>query len=652
MPRKFDFLSPGIEINEVDQSILPAEVDADGPIIIGRFRKGPGMKPAKVRSLDNFVQVYGNPVPGGSSLKGDIWRDGPQLSAPTPAAYAAQAWLSSRTSPVNLVRLLGDQHPQASEAGKAGWQVSGSSGARVATTATNSTAYGLFVADDSKLGEATAITLAAHGNFNADDLETDAVILRFFRKDTPAIATKAGGLVLEINFVNDGSVAVGAVSRDADGGTTTDIPLITCGVHASTGDIEAVLAVVESALELAIAEGDISNISMDNNGATLQIYNLQTGAAATDKLTIIDAQDAVDQFKANGVDPSSGATETDTSLAGGTDAADAVAAFAATTAVGEGTLAAIFYCNTGHLLLKGNDAGGGGPVSVADGLIKSAGSGAPANTFEIEVFAAGGSTATESIVFNFDRNSGNYIRNKFNTNPQLVNTSITATADQKTYWLGESFERSLKEKVTSTTSAGQVAVLVPLHKDDEVATTETANWGYQRKASAESKSGYLIGRNYGKASDYVGESTASKLFRFECIHAGEEIQKNVLIAIEDLKLANNPTVYAYGTFSVKVMDVNGATLEKYSGCNLDPNSPNFIARRIGDMYMEWSDADRRYRSYGDHPNVSDYVRIKMYAEYQNYAENDLPVGFLGPGRPKGFAAEEINAPKAVFAVTE
>ena len=73
MPRKFDFLSPGIEITEVDQSILPAQVDADGPVLIGRFRKGPGMKPAKVRSLDDFVQVYGNPVPGGSSLKGDIF---------------------------------------------------------------------------------------------------------------------------------------------------------------------------------------------------------------------------------------------------------------------------------------------------------------------------------------------------------------------------------------------------------------------------------------------------------------------------------------------------------------------------------------------------------------------------------------------------
>ena len=166
MPRKFDFLSPGIEINEVDQSILPAEVDADGPIIIGRFRKGPGMKPAKVRSLDNFVQVYGNPVPGGSSLKGDIWRDGPQLSAPTPAAYAAQAWLSSRTSPVNLVRLLGEQHPQANTAGYAGWQLSGSGGLQITSAAaTNSTAYGLFVADTSSLGQSTAITLKEGSSF-------------------------------------------------------------------------------------------------------------------------------------------------------------------------------------------------------------------------------------------------------------------------------------------------------------------------------------------------------------------------------------------------------------------------------------------------------------------------------------------------------
>ena len=41
MPRKFDFLSPGIKITEIDESVLPNETDAEGPIIIGRTRKGP-----------------------------------------------------------------------------------------------------------------------------------------------------------------------------------------------------------------------------------------------------------------------------------------------------------------------------------------------------------------------------------------------------------------------------------------------------------------------------------------------------------------------------------------------------------------------------------------------------------------------------------
>ena len=125
------------------------------------------MKPVKIRSLDAFISVYGNPVPGGSSLQGDVWRDGPQLSAPTYAAYAAQAWLASRTSPVNVVRLLGDEHPQATgTTGNAGWQLSAS--VPSSTEADNSTAYGLFVIDKAKAGQLTAITLAA--NFNANTI--------------------------------------------------------------------------------------------------------------------------------------------------------------------------------------------------------------------------------------------------------------------------------------------------------------------------------------------------------------------------------------------------------------------------------------------------------------------------------------------------
>ena len=69
MAKKFDFLSPGIEIREIDQSFIPAEREAEGPIIIGRTRKGPANKPVKVRNLDDFVSVFGLPVAGGNGAR-------------------------------------------------------------------------------------------------------------------------------------------------------------------------------------------------------------------------------------------------------------------------------------------------------------------------------------------------------------------------------------------------------------------------------------------------------------------------------------------------------------------------------------------------------------------------------------------------------
>ena len=314
--------------------------------------------------------------------------------------------------------------------------------------------------------------------------------------------------------------------------------------------------------------------------------------------------------------------------------------------VGEGTLAAIFYADTGCLALSGSDETGT-PQESVNAIIKSD---AASKGFTMSVFGTTGA-ASETISFNFDRTSGNYIRNKFNTNPQLVNLDVTDADDLKTYWLGETFERSLAAKVTGSAAGEQYGVLIPLHKGG-LGSTKTGNWSYHKTGSAEAKSGYLIGRNYGTSSAYVGETTSTKLFRFECIHAGEEVQKNIIIGIEELKLATNETIYPYGTFSVKIMDVNGGTLEKYSGCNLDPNSPNYVARRIGDMYMEWNDTDRRYRSFGNHVNVSDYIRVRMYTEEQNYDSTDLPVGFLGPGRPKGFGAVDGDATPKAFDLSE
>ena len=155
MPRKFDFISPGILLNEVDQSVLPAETQDEGPLIIGRSLVGPAMKPIRVRNLEDFYTIFGTPVTGAGNLsKKDIWRNG-NLAAPTYAMFAAQAHLASNTTPITFMRLVGYEDPNATPDGKAGWKLTTNIEANGGDKNTNVTAYGLFVSDHAEATTAT-----------------------------------------------------------------------------------------------------------------------------------------------------------------------------------------------------------------------------------------------------------------------------------------------------------------------------------------------------------------------------------------------------------------------------------------------------------------------------------------------------------------
>lgn len=137
---KFRFLSPGVYINEVDKSVIPASEVGVGPIIIGRSEHGPSMRPVQIASYADFVAVFGEPIPG--NIGGDVWREG-NYTAPTYAPYAAQAYLNANVGPVNFFRVTGKEDPAAAPSGKAGWQTTIATAS--ATVGSNGGAYGLFI---------------------------------------------------------------------------------------------------------------------------------------------------------------------------------------------------------------------------------------------------------------------------------------------------------------------------------------------------------------------------------------------------------------------------------------------------------------------------------------------------------------------------
>ena len=441
---KFKFVSPGIQVAEVDNSRLPGVRAGIGPVVIGRAARGPAMRPVTVGSFGEFVEIFGNPSPGGQG--DDPWRNGIDL-APTYGMYAAQAWLRNQDS-LTFVRLLGTENSDATNAGKAGWQVGSS---------------------------------------------------------------------------HDGTFG---------------------------------------------------------SGGAFGLFIIDSGSATT----------------------------------GNT-----------------GSLAAIWYAKTGSIELSGTDRDGSEITGTA-ALIASQGTD---KEFKALVKDENGNIS-ETVSFNFNRSSRKFIRNVFNTNPTLLNTDITRTAQQKTYFLGETFEKNLETFVTGTSAGGQYGVILALKSG-------TIDQNDQRMAATSARTGWFISQDLGSDTGSFVAENQTQLFRFVTLDSGEWEQRNLKISILDIRPSQND-VEQYGSFTVQIRsardnDNSPQVIETYSNVNLNPNSNNFIARRIGDKFLEWSDTERRFREFGNFDNQSRFIRVEMNPDVEAGATPAalLPFGVLGPVRFKGFS---------------
>jgi len=447
---KFRFVSPGIQIKEIDRSQINNLNEGVGPVIIGRARRGPGMVPVKVRSYEEFVSIFGEPVRG--TTDGDVWREG-NLTAPIYGTWAAKAYLAN-SSPLTYVRLMGSQHPSNTSGGEAGWKTTNTINSSSVTS--NGGAYGLFIV------------------------------------------------------------------------------------------------------------------------------------------------------------PSSSATEV------------------------TGVLGAIFYVNNdvGLALVGQNPTGS--MITASAAFVKSIG-----NSYEFRMKVLGSdnvnSTALLDTSFNFDKNSDKYIRKVFNTNPTLVNTSITSPDNREKYWLGETFTDFVSDNIATGSCYAFIAGL----KNSAV---DLSNF---QKVAAPAQTGWIFSQDLSTITGSYNPESMSKLFRFVALGgegSGDWTQRELKVSISNIRYS--PTTFEkYGSFTVEIRstsDTDGSpnVLEVFSGVNLNPNSDNYIAKRIGDKYTEWTDSlstgEKRHKVFGNYDNVSKLVRVEMnpLVEEGGVDPESLPFGFLGPVRYK------------------
>jgi len=113
-------------------------------------------------------------------------------------------------------------------------------------------------------------------------------------------------------------------------------------------------------------------------------------------------------------------------------------------------------------------------------------------------------------------------------------------------------------------------------------------------------------------SQLIG-GTRYDLFKVNTISDGNAENTRFKIVISDVRAAGSVAGSDYATFTLQVRRFNDTdkrkfVLETFSNLNLDPTSPNYIARAIGDRYVT-TDASGKITEYGDYSNKSRYIYI-------------------------------------------
>lgn len=139
-------------------------------------------------------------------------------------------------------------------------------------------------------------------------------------------------------------------------------------------------------------------------------------------------------------------------------------------------------------------------------------------------------------------------------------------------------------------------------------------------------------------------ATTTNLFKFHTLSHGIHSNYEVKVGIANIRPAGTIAGSEYGDFDVVVRfvdqsklpttpfnyedeDLRPNVIESFK-CNLDPNSPKFISRVVGDRYITITDEGKVVVN-GDYSNKSKYIRVEVTEAVTNggVSPNLVPFGF-------------------------
>jgi hypothetical protein len=272
---------------------------------------------------------------------------------------------------------------------------------------------------------------------------------------------------------------------------------------------------------------------------------------------------------------------------------------------------------------------------------------------DMTLIVSGTNVSAETYNLSFNTASANYITDVISSDPQVqVRDSAGNVASVYVYkvfknagmnWSHDSGNNSEISASAIVTNNGMdfQGGSAGVNSKGNVTTAWTGNKEYQFARTPMLASQLVSGNRY-------------NLFRVYSRSHGTEINTSYKVKILNLKPATDIAGSDYGQFSLHVSDVgNSTTLEEYDTLTLDPASPNYFAKRIGDRWVE-IDSNGKLTYYGNYDNMSKFIRVGDYHQMEedgvfNFPKTVVPMGHAAVKNP---VPGGTNIPTASFKTSQ
>ena len=606
-------VSPGVFTNEIDQSFLPAAVSQLGAALIGTCNKGPAFVPTVVNNYSDFELQFGG------------------LNPKHFLPYTAKSYLKN-SGVATIVRVLGS----------AGYEATNAIVLSVdAGTGDDTPGIGSITAAEQNIskyyaGQSWAVQtgqkLTLGGQPNAGDtfvLTTSDGRVKTYKFGSGTTGTDEGSNVTTVNIGADANAtgaqlvlalahANGHQYRTTGTNSSGDVTL----THA-LGGVPTAAVGVNNSTNLSVTAGSngagtTGNFVLTDSAGNSVTFTFDSSVAAAGQRTSATAY-KVGMASMDGTNTTVAAINTrirnavnlakDNGELGitATDGGGGVVTLTQNTG-GIGGHTDITETDSGnaftHVDFVGGDDKGDTPVAV---IFPSASNIGGTSTFlDDQVRILGDDDATSGSVNNFrikwgaaadyvsaslDPTSDLYIENVIGVGPQVQDATDSSKYPGYVY---KSFKNYLSG--VSATTAVSASVI----------STTFGAW-------SNAKTPYIISQT-GSNCDAAG-CDETPLFKFETISSGEASNTDVKVVIANIKKSGKVAGSDYGSFDVQVRkfddtDSRPQILESFSGCDLDVSSPNYFARKIGDMKWKFNTTTEKLElETGDFPVKSKYIRV-------------------------------------------